>query len=64
MKTPNDRLREWNDAIADGERLAADMRAAIMARKDGIPRRVMLALLRFTERWIARGKRWRMEDFE
>lgn len=64
MKTPNDRLREWNDAIADGERLASEMRAKIMTQKDGIPRRVMLVLLRFTERWIARGKRWRMEDFE
>lgn len=64
MRATNDRLREWNDAIADGERLASEMRAAIIRRKDGFGRRVMLSLLRFTERWIARGKRWRMEDLE
>lgn len=64
MSGPNDKLREWNEAIADGERLAAEMRAKIIMRKDGIARRVLLALLRFTERWIARGKKWRMEDFE
>lgn len=64
MSDPNQRIKEWNDAIAEGEKLASEMRAKIIRMKDGIPRRVMLALLRFTERWIARGKRWRMEDLE
>lgn len=64
MSDANDRLKEWNDAIADGERLASQMRASVMRKKDGWGRRVMLRLLRFTEKWIDRGKRWRVEDFE
>lgn len=58
----NDDLKEWNDTIEEGQRLAADIRRDVMRRPDGIMRRLLLRLLRFTERWIERGKRWRNED--
>lgn len=58
----NDDLKEWNDTIEEGKRLAADIRRDVMRRPDGIMRRILLRLLRFTERWIERGKRWRNED--
>jgi hypothetical protein len=64
MKDANDRLKEWNDALAEGERLASQLRAKIIRMNDGFLRRAGLRLLRFTENWIARGKRWRREDLE
>lgn len=64
MTGPNDRLKEWNDALAEGEKLASELRAKIIRMNDGWLRRAGLKLLRLTERWIDRGKRWRMEDLE
>lgn len=58
----NDDLRKWNDAIADGEALAAQIRARVIRQKGGLVRRLLLKLLRFTEAWVARGKRWRDDD--
>jgi hypothetical protein len=55
----NDDLREWDETISEGERLLSDMRARAIRMRHGLLRRALMALIRFTERWVARGKRWR-----
>lgn len=62
MTDKNQRLSEWNKTIAEGENLASEIRSKVIRMKDGIPRRVFLRLLNFTEKWIARGKKWRNEE--
>lgn len=64
MSDANKRLEEWNTSISEGKALAAKIRENVLKRKDGVVRRLLLRLLRFTERWIERGKRWRSEDLQ
>lgn len=64
MSDINKRLKEWNETISEGEKLAAKIRADVLKKKDGVLRRLLLRLLRFTERWINRGKKWRSEDLQ
>lgn len=64
MTDINKRLRDWNQAISVGEDLAAKIREDAIKMKDGVVRRALLRLLRFTERWIERGKKWRSEDLQ
>jgi hypothetical protein len=55
------RLKDWNESLDGLSALASKMRRDAI-RSRGIRRRVTMALLRWTERWIERGRRWRNED--
>jgi len=59
----NKRLEEWNKAISDFEAMAQGLRHDAIQR-GGWKRKPFLWLLRFAEKWIARGRRWRAEDME
>jgi hypothetical protein len=57
----NDDLREWNDALDYGQRTLNDMRRGAI-RQRGWHRRLSMRLIRFMERWMECGKRWRDQD--
>ena len=60
--TLHDDLKEWNDAIKEGEELRDKLRRDAMRKRDGWQRRILLRLADFTARWVDRGKRWRNAD--
>lgn len=58
----NDDAKEWNEALAEGETLLADMRARAIRTRHGFMRRVLLRLINWTDRWVKTGRRWRNQD--
>ena len=64
MTDINQRLKEWNDTIAEGVELRRKLRSSAIKRRDGIGRRLLLRLAAFTDRWVERGKKWRDDDIQ
>lgn len=58
----NDELSQWNKTLDQGQQQLDDMRRRAIRMKDGWNRRALMRMIRFMERWIERGKRWRNED--
>lgn len=58
----NRRLSEWNEVLAEGEALLADMRRRAIRMRDGWHRRAVLRLADWLRSWIERGRRWRDAD--
>lgn len=64
MTDLNDELKEWNDAIAEGEKLRSDIRRRIIRMRESWMRRRLVGLLRYVDRWIAKCRRWRNESIQ
>lgn len=60
--TKNDDAKEWNDALSEGQDLLNNMRKTAIKQRDGVMRRIRIRMIRYLEKWIERGKRWRDDD--